>query len=101
MLDRGAFVEFDNFGKEFYVSETRRFAYDLERVKMLKTLLDEGYGKQILVCNDICLKTMWKKYGGTGYAHILRTVKAMAKENGIDENTYQSLLTENVKNFMK
>jgi phosphotriesterase-related protein len=101
LLDRGAFVEFDNFGKEFYVSEARRFAYDLERVRVLKTLLDEGYGKQILVCNDICLKTMWKKYGGTGYAHILRTVKKMAEENGIDENTYQSLLTENVKNFLK
>ncbi len=101
LLDRGVFVEFDNFGKEFYVSEARRFAYDLERIKLLKKLLDEGYGKQILVCNDICLKTMWKKYGGTGYAHILRAVKYMAEENGIDENTYQGLLTENVKNFLK
>ena len=101
LLDKGAYVEFDNFGKEFYVSEKRRFAYDLDRIKLLKTLIAEGYQKQILVCNDICLKSMWKTYGGLGYAHILRGVKEMALENGIDENTYFSLLTDNVKNFIK
>lgn len=100
LLDRGVYVEFDNFGKEFYVSEERRFAYDLERVKLLKLLIDEGYKDRILVCNDICLKTMWKKYGGTGYAHILRTVKFMAEQNGIDDATYMSILTDNVKNFL-
>ena len=100
LLNRGVYVEFDNFGKEFYVSEARRFAYDLERIKLLKTLIDEGYGERILVCNDICLKTMWKKYGGTGYAHILRTVRQMARENGIDEVTYNSLLTDNVRRFL-
>ena len=101
LLDKGVFVEFDNFGKEFYVSEKRRFAYDLERIRLLKKLLDEGYQKQILICNDICLKSMWKRYGGLGYAHILRGVKAMALENGITESLYSSLLTENVKNFIK
>lgn len=100
LLDRGAYVEFDNFGKEFYVSEKRRFAYDLERIKVLSELIKSGYKKQILVCNDICLKTMWCRYGGNGYAHVLDTVKKMALENGIDEKTYTSLLTDNVKEFL-
>lgn len=101
LLDMGVYVEFDNFGKEFYVSKTNRFAYDLERIQLLIELIDEGYGEKILICNDICLKTMWKKYGGAGYAHILRAVKYMAAENGIDEKTYMSLITENVKNFLR
>ena len=101
LLDKGAFVEFDNFGKEFYVSESRRFAYDLERIKLLATLLNEGYGKQILLSNDICLKTMWCRFGGNGYAHILQTVRKMAYENGISENAYDALLSENVKNFLR
>lgn len=101
LLDMGVFVEFDNFGKEFYVSKQRRFAYDLERIHLLKTLIDEGYQNRILVCNDICLKTMWKRYGGQGYAHILRTVKDMAVEHGISESTYLALLTENVQNFLQ
>lgn len=101
LLDKGVYIEFDNFGKEFYINKARRFAYDLERVELLACLINEGYQKQILLCNDICLKSMWKQYGGLGYAHILRGVKQMALDNGIDENTYRSLLTENVKNFMK
>lgn len=100
LLDKGVYVEFDNFGKEFYVSEARRFAYDLERVRLLKQLIDEGYGDKILVCNDICLKTMWKKFGGCGYAHVLRAVKDMAIQNGISERQYMSILTENTKKFL-
>ena len=100
LLDRGAYIEFDNFGKEFYVSKERRFAYDLERIAILKELIDEGYAAKILICNDICLKTMWKKYGGTGYAHILRTVKQMALDAGISEEVYTSILTDNVRRFL-
>ena len=100
LLDKGVYVEFDDFGKEFYVSEDRRFAYDLERIKVLKDLIARGYQKKILLCNDICLKTMWKKYGGCGYAHLLRAVKYMALENGISEAVYDSMITENIKNFL-
>ena len=101
LLDKGVYVEFDNFGKEFYISEKRRFAYDLERIHVLKSLIDDGYQNQLLICNDICLKSMWRTYGGNGYAHILRGVKTMALENGISESTYNAILTENVKNFIE
>ena len=100
LLARGVYVEFDDFGKEFYTSRKTRFAYDLERILLLKTLIDEGYGKQILVCNDICLKSMWKKFGGLGYAHILRGVRDMAIDFGIKEEVYHSILTDNVRNFL-
>ena len=100
LLKKGVYVEFDNFGKEFYVSRERRFAYDLERIAFLKELIDLGYSKQILVCNDICLKSMWKTYGGLGYAHVLRTVRDMALDAGIKESVYDSILTDNVKEFL-
>ena len=98
LLELGVFVEFDNFGKEFYVSEQRRFAYDLERIRVLKELVDCGYTSQILVSNDICLKSMLETYGGNGYTHILNTVRYMAEQNGI-ESQYDSMLTDNVKRF--
>lgn len=100
LLNMGVYVEFDDFGKEFFSDGERRFAYDLERILLLRRLIDEGYGKKILICNDICLKTMWKKYGGLGYAHILRDVRKMAVKNGISEEIYDSMLTENVRNFI-
>ena len=100
LLRKGVYVEFDNFGKEFFANGERRFAYDLERIELLRQLIDGGYGNKILVCNDICLKTMWKKYGGLGYAHILRDVKNMALRSGISETAYESILTDNVRNFL-
>jgi predicted metal-dependent phosphotriesterase family hydrolase len=44
---------------------------------------------------------MWCAYGGNGYAHILKTVKDMALENGISEEVYNSILVDNVKNFIE
>ena len=49
LMDRGAYVEFDNFGKEFYLSEERRFIYDLERIRLLKQLIEAGYYKTFYV----------------------------------------------------
>ena len=100
LLDKGVYLEFDNFGKEFYVDKSRRFAYDLERIETLSRLINDGYSERILISNDICLKTMWCKYGGNGYAHILLNVRKMAEDYGIDEKTYNKILTENVKKFI-
>lgn len=100
LLDRGVYIEFDNFGKEFYMNGKHRFAYDLERVRMLKKLIDGGYEKQILMSNDICLKSMLVEYGGTGYGHILKGVREMFGGEGLDEKTYLRILTENVADFI-
>ena len=100
LLKLGVYVEFDNFGKEFFSNGDRRFAYDLERISLLKVLIEEGNANKILVCNDICLKTMWKKFGGLGYAHILRDIKDMAIKSGIGAEVYNSILTDNVRNFL-
>lgn len=100
LLDKGVYVEFDNFGKEFYLTKKRRFAYDLERIVLLSELIKEGYGEKVLVSNDICLKSMLVEYGGNGYAHILRTIKKMAEEHNIPAKAYEKILTENVANFL-
>ena len=100
LLEKGVYIEFDNFGKEFYLPNNKRFAYDLERIEILKEIIDKGYENQVLISNDICLKTMWRTYGGTGYAHILTNVRSIAEEFGILEQ-YNKILTQNVKAFLK
>lgn len=107
LLDMGVYVEFDNFGKEFYIFSkgnrdlTERFAYDLERVQLLVKLVEKGYLNQILITNDICLKSMLCAYGGNGYGHILNTVKAMLLNCGLSEQQLQTLLVDNVAEFLK
>ncbi len=106
ILDKGAYVEFDNFGKEFYLFPrpggilTERFAYDLERARLISYLCKRGYADKILLANDICLKSMLRAYGGQGYAHIMTTVPAMLAEAGVTDTDIERMLTVNAGNFM-
>ena len=106
LLDLGIFVEFDNFGKEFYISKregetlTGRFAYDLERAEMLARLVARGYTGQILLTNDICIKNMLCAYGGFGYAHILENIRPMLRDVGIGEGEIERMISENPAEFL-
>ncbi len=106
LLDKGIYVEFDNFGKEYYISKREgnalngRFAYDLERAQTVARLLDAGYGKQILLCNDICLKNMLCRYGGFGYAHILQNIRPMLGDCGVSDAQIEAMLTSNCADFL-
>jgi phosphotriesterase-related protein len=106
LLGRGVYIEFDDFGKEFYIDPADRgfaggvFARDIERVRVIKTLIERGYEKQILVTNDICLKCMLHHYGGWGYDHILRNVVPMMVDEGISQNTIDLFLSENPKRLL-
>lgn len=106
LLDKGVYIEFDNFGKEYFIPKREngalkgRFAYDLERARIIKQLVNEGYVSQILITNDICLKNMLCKYGGNGYSHVLRTVKSMLLDCGITESDYNNMLKNNPATFL-
>lgn len=106
ILELGAMVEFDNFGKEFYVDKPYRsllkgsFATDRERVAALKHLVDRGFLTRILVSNDICLKTLTHYYGGWGYDHILTNIYPMMLDYGITEEQADTILKDNPARFL-
>ena len=106
LLSGGVYVEFDNFGKEFYISArtggllTERFAYDLERAQAVSELCKKGFASRILLSNDICLKSMLRHYGGQGYAHLLTAVPAMLLDSGVSEKDLGAMLTVNPAEFL-
>jgi phosphotriesterase-related protein len=106
LLRKGVYVEFDNFGKEYYINASVRnsgygcFVHDTERVKLLKKIIDDGYLKQILLSCDICLKNLLHKYGGWGYDHVLTNIVHMMKEEGITKEQIDTLLTLNPADWL-
>lgn len=106
ILKKGVFIQFDNFGKEFYIDPADRgfaggiFARDLDRVTTIKALVDSGYEKQLLITNDLCLKCMLRHYGGWGYDHILRNVVPMMADVGISPDTIVNFLENNPKSWL-
>ena len=66
----------------------------------LKKLIDKGYTKQILVTNDICLKSMLHKYGGWGYDHVLTNIVPMMEDEGISSSDIRKMLVENPADWL-
>lgn len=107
LVSTGAFVEFDNFGKEHYVIPGDRNGYcgahggvwstDRERVRVLRSLIDEGFERKILISNDVCYKIDLHHYGGLGYDHVLRNIVPMMIEAGIDKAAIDLFFKENPK----
>lgn len=106
IVESGAFVEFDNFGKEYYINKRSRgfsggvFARDIERVIAIKKLIDVGYLKNIMISCDICLKSLLHQYGGWGYDHILTNIVPMMEEVGITNEQILTILSKNPKAFL-
>lgn len=102
----GGLIEFDNFGKEYYISGRDRyymqgrFAYDLERVQMINRLIADGFIDHILVTNDICLKSLLHSYGGRGYDHILTNIIPMMEDLNITNAQIDTLLITNPAQFL-
>lgn len=101
VMKRGAFIEFDNFGKEFWIPIEKRkfaggnFATDRDRVQVIRKLVDLGYQNRLLITNDICLKAMLHAYGGWGYDHILSNVVPMLIEVGVEEKIVWEIIIKN------
>lgn len=105
LLDNGIYLEFDNIGKEFFIPEAGGyadgpFATDKERVFALIELCKKGYKDQLLIANDICIKQMLHKYGGFGFDHILRNIKAMMLFYGMPKEDVETILMDNPKNWL-
>lgn len=106
LLHAGAYVEFDNFGKEFYADKRDRsvlrglFARDIERVRAIKQLIDEGFLSQILISNDVCLKTCLHRYGGWGYDHVITNIVPMMEDEGITPEQIAALMRRNPASFL-
>lgn len=102
LLNRGVYLEFDNFGKEFTQgSAYGRFPSDEERMEVFYQLVDEGYMNQILVACDICLKNLLAAHEGPGYGHILLKIQDMIREKYPNaEEILQAVLVDNSARYL-
>lgn len=106
LLKKGVYVEFDNFGKEYYIRREVRnsgygcFVHDTERVAFLKKMIDDGYLHQVLLSCDLCLKNLMHKYGGWGYDHVLTNIVPMMEDEGITADEIRTLLVENPADWL-
>lgn len=106
LLNKGVYIEFDNFGKEYHVRREVRnsgyglFVSDVERVKLIKKLVDGGFVEQLLFSCDVCLKTLLRTYGGYGFDHVLKNIVPMLDEEGLTAEQIKQIIEINPIKFL-
>lgn len=108
LLDAGVYIEFDNFGKQYTILDTKSiqkgefgvFVSDRQRIETLMELLEKGYEKQILLSCDVCLKTLLHEYGGWGYDHVLSNIIPDLLYNGVPQSKIDAMTIKNPERFL-
>ena len=93
----GCYLEYDLFGWEisYYPLSALDMPNDAQRIAFVRQLIEAGHGSRILLAHDIFGKHAMTKYGGYGYTHILQNIVPRFREQGIGEDTIQSMLVAN------
>ncbi len=108
LLEAGCVLEYDVFGLEGYYPARSALMdgvlpdipNDVGRIKEIKELIVMGYLGQITISHDIGMKMMLTRYGGWGYAHILRDVVPLMQVYGMTEEQIRSLLVETPRRLL-
>ncbi len=90
---RGAWLSFDTFG-------WNRAAADREKIEALLRLLGAGWMGQVLLSQDVSHRGHLMKYGGKGYAHLLRNVMPALEAAGLASEAVRELLVDNTRRFL-
>ena len=70
---------------------------DSQRLNVVIQLIADGYLNHVLISHDICFKHRLVTCGGSGYAHILRTIVPYMRDKGMPEEQINTLLVDNPK----
>lgn len=103
LLERGITLAYDTFGIESYIDSYGYWAAapsDRERVEAAVKLCKDGYDKQLVLSQDVCMKFHLMRYGGYGYAHILKHIVPALMFKGVSKGQVTNMLVENPKRLL-
>ncbi len=100
-LARRCVVEYDFFGLEssYWIAGTP-LPTDAQRFEAIRRLFDAGLERRVVVSQDICTVTRLTRWGGHGYAHLLRDAMPLARSLGFGEAEIARLTVENPRRLL-
>ncbi|XP_075067325.1 N-acetyltaurine hydrolase [Mixophyes fleayi] len=99
----GSYLEYDLFGTEllnYPFNTSVDMPSDNDRIKVLRSLINDGYEDRIVISHDIHTKNRLVKYGGHGYSHILNNIVPKMLLRGISQENIDKILLENPKRWL-
>lgn len=96
LATRGAFLEFDMIGMDyFYADQQVQCPSDDEVARAILGLAEAGFLDRLLLSQDVFIKMMLSRYGGNGYAFVLRHFLPRLRRHGMDEGSLDTLMVAN------
>lgn len=96
LAQRGAFVEFDMIGMDFfYADQGVQCPSDDEVARAITGLAEAGFLDRILLSHDVFIKMMLTRYGGNGYAFVTRHFLPRLQRHGLDPAALETLMVAN------
>ncbi len=93
LLRRGVYLQFDLLGlPSAGMSVTEQHA--------IKTLIERGYSKQLLVSHDVCNKAQQKEYGGYGFTFVHSVLLPYLRAEGVSESAIDNILKQNPRRVL-
>lgn len=97
------YMELDLFGlMGYYSAKLTTFPVpgDEGRAILLQNLIKEGCLERLLISQDVCTKVRLTKFGGYGFAHILKNVVPRMLKIGITTSDLDRILVENPRDAL-
>ena len=97
IAERGAYISFDRMGNAADANE-----FDKGRtLRLIRTLIEEGYTENVLFSHDVCYRTDYAMYGGSGYDFLsVHGFAMLSEEIGLTEEQFQTIMIDNPRRLM-
>ena len=92
---RGAYIEYDMMGMTYSYPPTKACPDDGSTLASISRLIQAGHLDQLLMSQDVFLKSMFKQYGGVGYSHLFENLNALYEANGITNEHLRAIFVSN------
>ena len=102
LASRGAFLEYDMIGMDFFYADQQvQCPSDEEAARAIVKLVEQGHIDRILLSHDVFLKMMLTRYGGNGYAYILKHFLPRLKRHGLTDQQLDILMCDNPRSVFE
>ena len=79
----------------FYADQQAQCPSDEDAARAIRRLVDHGFGDKVLLSQDVFLKMMLTRYGGFGYAYVLRHFVPRLRRHGVGVEAIRAMLVDN------
>lgn len=100
LAQRGAFIEYDMLGMDYwYADQQVQCPSEEDNAKAIAGLIAAGFGNRLLLSQDVFLKMMLTRYGGFGYAYVLKHFIPRLRRHGVAEAAIKAMLVDNPRSI--